>query len=462
MRRAVASVAIVLAMAWPSTAAAEISFQWSVPEQLTGVAGAARDVDSAARPPASVVELRSCREDARWKLDGEPATTVRRGSCTYRLDLGDAEQHVVTLEAGGESAPAPVSARDLLIVSIGDSAASGEGNPDGPSLVHPHWLERRCHRSMRSGAAQAALALEAGSEHSSVTFLPLACSGATITAGLLGPYAGVQPDSRGNLPAQVAEVERLQKRRPIDAVMLSIGANDVYFAPVAMFCASTPNCPQRRFDPRRPLSEAPAGTATAEEVHAEAQAALDGKYNRLAAALDGAGIEPGRVIAVEYPDPTRDERGQTCRSVLPGVDVAEAEWAQSTVLGPLNAELRRAATHNGWRLVDGVQEAFARHGICAPHAKRWIVQIPESVLRGARFNGPLHPNESGHQATAAMIGPVLGDAVGFEGGTAAAEIAGTFTDEGGIDWLQVLLGALAGGLIGAAVVLIVWRRSARS
>jgi uncharacterized membrane protein YeaQ/YmgE (transglycosylase-associated protein family) len=61
-----------------------------------------------------------------------------------------------------------------------------------------------------------------------------------------------------------------------------------------------------------------------------------------------------------------------------------------------------------------------------------------------------------------MIGPVLGDAVGFEGGTAAAEIAGTFTDEGGIEWLQVLLGALAGALIGAAVVLIVWRRSARS
>jgi lysophospholipase L1-like esterase len=447
-------------LAWPAAAAAEISFQWSVPERLggTGVKTAARDIDSAATPPPTVVDLRSCLEGATWKLDGETADVEPNGRCTYRLQLGDAEQHEVTLEAGGESVTAPVVARDFLVVSIGDSVASGEGNPDGPDLLDPRWLERRCHRSMRSGAAQAALALEAGSPHSSVTFLPLACSGATVARGLLGPYGGVQKDRRlGDLPAQVEEVAELQRRRPIDALLLSVGANDVYFAPLAMFCARFDPCPQRRFDPRDPLDEAPRGTDTAEVVHAAAQGRLRGEYDRLAEALAAAGVEPARVIAVEYFNPTRDETGSTCEALLPGVRVSEAEWAESSVLGPLNAEVRATNLRHGWRVVGGVQDAFARHGICADGRKRWVVRIPDSLLRGARLSGPLHPNEAGHQATAALIAPVLADTVAFEGGTAAAQIAGDSEDDGGIEWLQVALGALAGAIAGGVAVLA-WRR----
>jgi lysophospholipase L1-like esterase len=450
-----ASVAILLAASWPPAAAAEISVEWSVPERLSGnvVTTAARDIDSAARVPATVVDVRSCREDARWKIDGEFAPAVPGGPCTYRLTLPDPQEHQVTLEAGGQSVTAAVATRDFLIVSIGDSVASGEGNPDGPSLFDPRWLERRCHRSMRSGAAQAALALETGSPHTSVTFLPLGCSGATVAEGLLAPYEGVQPEARlGNLPAQVAQVAELQGRRQIDAVLLSVGANDVHFAPLAIFCARFDPCPERRFDPRDPLHEAPLGTRTAEAVHAEAQTKLAREYARLAAALDAAGVDADRVIAVEYFDPTRDERGGTCTAVLPGIRAAEAEWAQASVLGPLNAELRRTNPRHGWRVVGGVQDAFARHGICAERSRRWVVQLPESLLRGALLSGPLHPNESGHQATAALIAPVLADTVGFEGGTAAAQVAGT-SEEGGIEWLQVVIGAVVGAAVGAVAVL---------
>jgi lysophospholipase L1-like esterase len=311
---------------------------------------------------------------------------------------------------------------------------------------------------MRSGAAQAALALEAGSPHSSVTFLPLACSGATVAKGLLGPYGGVQKDaSLGDLPAQVSQLVELQRRRPIDAVLLSVGANDVYFAPLAMFCARVDDCPRQPFNPADPLHDPAAGAQTAEEVHTAAQERLRGSYDELAAALARAGIAPERVIIVEYFDPTRDEGGEPCHAVLPGIHVPEAEWAESSVLEPLNDEIRSTNLRLGWRVVGGVEEAFAHHGICTSHRNRWIVRIPDSILRGARLSGPLHPNEAGHQATAAQIAPVLADAVGFEGGTALAQLAGSPGDDGGIEWLQVAIAALIGAIVGVVGALFLPR-----
>lgn len=73
-----------------------------------------------------------------------------------------------------------VSVSDVLIVSIGDSYASGEGNPDvllGPATPAGEWQDRRCHRSRLSGPAQAALELERRDPRSTVTFLSYACSG---------------------------------------------------------------------------------------------------------------------------------------------------------------------------------------------------------------------------------------------------------------------------------------------
>src|SRR2546422_5770786 len=45
-----------------------------------------------------------------------------------------------------------------LFVSVGDSLASGEGNPDvfGGFLSEPTWEDKRCHRSTRAGPALAA------------------------------------------------------------------------------------------------------------------------------------------------------------------------------------------------------------------------------------------------------------------------------------------------------------------
>jgi FG-GAP-like repeat len=59
----------------------------------------------------------------------------------------------------------------------------------------PVWEDKRCHRSANAGPAQAALEIERSDPHTSVTFLSYACSGASITEGLVGWYDGVEPPS---------------------------------------------------------------------------------------------------------------------------------------------------------------------------------------------------------------------------------------------------------------------------
>jgi lysophospholipase L1-like esterase len=318
---------------------------------------------------------------------------------------------------------------------------------------------------MRSGAAQAAAAVAAGDPHSSVTFLPLACSGATVPEGLLGPYAGVQPDrALGDLPAQVDQLADLQRRRPVDAVLLGVGANDVDFGPLAEFCLAVADCPNRRFDPEHPLREAPdPATPTAEAVHAAAQRELPARYDRLAGALTHAGIDPAKVIVVEYFDPTHDEHGDTCDELLPGITPAESQWAQDVVLGPLNVAVRDAAQREGWKLVGGVQEAFLDHGICAPAPLRWVRRIDESLLRGAGVSGPLHPNSAGHLATAALIAPVLADVVGIDPGDAVAQASGAEGNEGSrVAWWWIPIAAVVAAALAFGVAFLVWRPSRRA
>ncbi len=72
-----------------------------------------------------------------------------------------------------------------------------------------------CHRSLYSYQLRTALALAVEQPHLAVTFLPLACTGATIEAGL---FAGQRADDcpwvvgiercSGTAPAQLAELKQ--------------------------------------------------------------------------------------------------------------------------------------------------------------------------------------------------------------------------------------------------------------
>jgi lysophospholipase L1-like esterase len=439
---------------------AKVTFAWSVPELLGGgTTGVARSVDEAAQPRPSDILLQTCARGAKWSLDGTDVNPIATGRCVLRLDLGDHATHKLKLSVGGDSVEQVVQARDLLIVSIGDSVASGEGNPDVPDPFDPQWLETRCHRSMRSGAAQAASAIASSDPHTAVVFLPLACSGASIPAGLIGPFAGVQPNGRlGDLPPQLDQVEALERRRHIDAVLLSVGANDVYFGPLVRFCVFAQPCPRRRFDPKAPDGEARnRDTPSAEAVHADAQRALPGHYKELNERLQRMNVKPASVIIVEYFDPTHDERGDTCERLLPGISPEETEWAQTDVLDPLNGSVREAARQYGWQLVAGVQKAFLDHGICASGSLSWVRTLGRSIGRGARLSGVLHPNSAGHLATAALIAPVLANVLGVDPGGAVAQTSGTKDNEStGVAWWWVLVAAVCGAGLAVAIERLIW------
>ena len=166
-----------------------------------------------------------------------PCASELRLRIPFEPERPQAEQGVavsVALPDGSELSQAPISVRDRLIVGIGDSFSSGEGNPDTPveietgsrraglnfgfiydpvtqaiksvasySLpvrdrnVPAGWIDRKCHRSAYGYQLRTALQVAlADPKHSAVTFLGYACSGAKIVAGLLFPYSGVEAVGR--------------------------------------------------------------------------------------------------------------------------------------------------------------------------------------------------------------------------------------------------------------------------
>src|ERR1043165_5206830 len=158
-----------------------------------------------------------------WEVDTTPVPNPNPTTCTLAHDFTEQGTHVVKLtlttpDGVQTSVEAPIVIKDLLIVSLGDSFASGQGSPD----IQKHgstpakWVDQTCARSALAGPAQAARSIEEADPHTSVTFLSFACSGATVNKGLLGP----QPKGSILVPAQVSELKRALRDRPIDALLI--------------------------------------------------------------------------------------------------------------------------------------------------------------------------------------------------------------------------------------------------
>ena len=104
--------------------------------------------------------------------------------------------------------------------------------------------ERPCHRSLYGYQMRTALALAVEYPHIAVTFLPLACSGATVNHGFLdyqrarecpSPGTGAACPGFGaprspNCNELMALARREQPDRELDLVLLTIGANDIDFS----------------------------------------------------------------------------------------------------------------------------------------------------------------------------------------------------------------------------------------
>jgi hypothetical protein len=404
----------------------------------------------------------------RWTIAGKPVELKRVGSCTFqhwfpaegsypvRLDVRIGHTRLTQTQT--------VVVQNWLIVSIGDSVASGEAVPDIPHFGHAVWQSERCHRSARSGTAKAAKQIEDDDVHSSVTFVHLACSGATIDQGLIRPYDGVvKPDNEPPLEPQLDQLNQVEERRPIDAVLISVGANDVHFGDIARFCAFNPaeDCFERPFNG----IGVHVSNDTVEQVVKASLASLPGDYDSVNKAIPNK-IPRSHIHIVEYFDPTHDQNGDTCSRILGSITKPELELAQSEVLVPLDREIAAAADRNNWDDVSGVAQLFRTHGYCA-HDQAWVTTATRSFqgLGGRRllprFLGTLHPNEAGHAATAQLIAASLEHSF-FPGQFFVPRAEQPPADEdGGLpDFALVAIGAGGALLLAGAVWLILRRQEA--
>jgi hypothetical protein len=141
-----------------------------------------------------------------------------------QLEIAYPDGAWVSVEIGGRQiAEILVQITDLFIVGMGDSFASGEGNPDVPVRFssdraadydatltgyparigdwraigdkrfieeNARWQDQACHRSLYSHQLRAALQLSIEDPHRAVTYVGVACSGAETVFGLFLRYKG--------------------------------------------------------------------------------------------------------------------------------------------------------------------------------------------------------------------------------------------------------------------------------
>jgi hypothetical protein len=143
------------------------------------------------------------------------------------------------------------------------------------------------------------------------------------------------------------------------------------------------------------------------DLYADLQAAIERKLPNLSA--DG-------VYLTEYPNAVRDGAGNLCRydpgdslqeqlANLPGVSLPETEWADTVVQHRLREAIEAAAAAHGWNVVDGIFDAFARHGYCADEP--WLVRLTETFRIQGNVSGAVHPNAEGHAVYADRIAAFL-------------------------------------------------------
>lgn len=376
-----------------------------------------------------------------WSFDDGDGPEQSTFDCAEPVNLRVryGRQTVATVDiAAGAEAPQRVSTeilvRDILIAGLGDSIASGEGNPDRPVALADEgfcfryylgsaaaqyyrpsragykggraceapnslavwqkqsalWLNAACHRSLYSYQTRAALALAVRYPHIAVTYLPLACTGATIADGLFGSQRAREcPPSRsggtcqGTVNGQLAELrealaaaQRRQPTRKLDLLLLSVGANDIYFSGlVADVIVDTAT--------ERALFRRSGVIATVDEARSALARDLPQSFSKLREALKPLVGDLSRVIYTSYANPALSN-GAPCPGGRAGFDIhpsfnaapqrlsSVTAFVQSEFLPQLKALalcqsgiLCRDPNGDRMTFVDAHQAAFGDHGFCA-------------------------------------------------------------------------------------------------
>lgn len=419
-----------------------LNFDWTVPERLKRSSDGVNKPDQVSPQTWPVdVHAPGCPDPTKrgttyaWTYTSAAGTTLpltikRTGTCRWRAEFdgpgrltGGATGEgvyavtvkVTTIAGATFEGTRNVTIEDWLVLGLGDSLASGEGVPIGQSV----WNDLQCDRSSLSYQTLAARQLEERDTKSSVTFVHLGCSGASIdehspnngeaNGGLLTPYIGINPARE--LPSQLDTAKRLVGGRKVDAVLLSAGVNDAEFGNVIFKCASpavVEDCDmdeftdssQREWDPLPTFLAARFG-----ELPALYKSLDDKLGSTFASGYTEGRLPANRVFITEYPNILQNDQGEVC----PGLDVSGLYTFEKATLASLNmaevffllnqffSPLNRAvvATQDlGWRIIPTSTADFAHHGYCA--AQNWVVTSRQSLAGQGNVFGTFHPNRRGH------------------------------------------------------------------
>lgn len=407
-------------------------------------------------PRGFPVELDACDStgaEFRWRISGDQDTRttkwrpLSRRTCSQDLTLPEGRYRLsLEVRSAGRTARMQMKAdvRNILVVAMGDSYASGEGNPrnveawlrDGPPFS-PYWDDDACNRSVLGAPSLAALALEQSSPRTSVTLVNVTCSGATVARGILGVQTAAAQTA-----TQIEQAAAIIQGEEADVVLLSVGGNDVGFTSVLQACALSGNCP---------LTKPPSGVLQQyPTVQTGVQARtgqLPADYARIASCLgsDTCTLKDGRVVQdlplapdatvlpTMYPDITRAQDGEPCEYLT--LAPSDFSWARSTILlpepprpypyvttggrtvplpmdaGSLNQVIASTFTLPGWQPVAGTWAASGDtaegHGVCAGE-QAWVFGV---TLLAGFGSASFHPNPAGQVAMGRAIARAMSQAI---------------------------------------------------
>jgi lysophospholipase L1-like esterase len=256
-------------------------------------------------------------------------------------DLVGTESRLPRLHPVGPSLPG------VQVVVMGDSTAAGAGLAPLPGST-----DRNCGRSTDSYAADLSAA-------DGWRVLNLACNGATIGNGLLGPQ--VQDGRR--LPPQLAVAEQAAHA---SLIIVSVGADDLNWSAELQYCSITPRCNDR------------ATTAYFQQQ----LASFSKNYLDLLSRLAALPSHP-QVIINRYYDPFGPQ--PACLSQA-GLNVTNLQTLASR-LATLNQVLAQGASQFGF---SSAQPDFAGHELCTP----------QPYVQGLNAAAPFHPTVLGQLAIA--------------------------------------------------------------
>ncbi|KAK0414270.1 hypothetical protein QR680_007239 [Steinernema hermaphroditum] len=275
---------------------------------------------------------------------------------------------------------------DKWITVVGDSYASGEGNPNTMCEKNKPatWISELCHRSNRSWPYKVYSRYKHQFSTAAVHFTYVPCTGAAVDNGILTGKRQSQLELIGNIS--------IYRGSGPDVLLMSLGGNDIGYSEILSHLINSA---------REDRSNHLFGGLDLRFFYVSHQIdRVVEKVNRM---------KPKVVVVPHYFDISENEYGDvdTDCDDLRQVPQENLRQARSQILHRLNKMLSTKSSQNDWiTLSSEIRSIFSRKGICSRNSL--IRSIASSNNIQCNPFGSFHPTEEAHTQVAEAIWDALG------------------------------------------------------